>query len=464
MVNNCEKKLSSMSFVSIDMKPISSIDQLKIESFYRSFGTSLYISQACASLYTIPNFKLRSNLSTNQNRLSIATTTSIKFSNDTTNSLSSSEINHDVIKDLMKNRYEAYVPVYHRGVPLWLLNSGKNPRRPTRQLKFTLAEKGTGFILWQDRIDSYSDFNMFLQRKNESTLENASSNFDSLKLLNEIKQNQIESMLVTFRASDKKTTVFMKLDISAETVKFFDYYQKTILSILIEIKQKTKSLPVGLGNPNLNTKLKRTQKCDTSFKNRTKATKSATNTNIYACEYNLFDNNSRSSENQNRNKNKRRSCHIGPDFAQVRLKKITKNDISNPCNYKHIINLKQIDKNSYYTLSKLLPVLESSTSSNTSNQNSTPSPCYSLTSSSSTTSASSYMPSHNSAEVQTREKSNLIYTHQNRDSLPESSSSSCSSSISAISPSLTKIAKSSNKFFETCSFNQRLSQQKIIIL
>ena len=49
----------------------------------------------------------------------------------------------------MNNEYQSHASVCHRGIPLWLLNSGKNPCRPHRQLKFTLAEYGTGFILWQ---------------------------------------------------------------------------------------------------------------------------------------------------------------------------------------------------------------------------------------------------------------------------------------------------------------------------
>lgn len=167
--NNCcnssnQNRLSSMSFVSVDLKPISSQEQLKIESFYRSFGTSLFIAQTCASLFTIANSKINSQIEQeNQNRISIATTTSIKFAAEP--SLNYSEISQDILRDIMQNKHQNYASVYHRGVPLWLFNSGKNPRRPVRQLKFTLAEKGTGFILWQDRIDAHSDFNLYLMKK-----------------------------------------------------------------------------------------------------------------------------------------------------------------------------------------------------------------------------------------------------------------------------------------------------------
>lgn len=149
------KKLSSMSFVPVLMQPISAEEQLKIESFYRSFGTSIYTSNAYACLYTMVNSKTNAKnnfeqISIPKNRASIAVSTG----NTSTilNKTSSLDIDHGILKDFMNNRYQNHVSVYHRGVPLWLFNSGSNPRRPNRQLKFTLAEKGTGFILWQVNI------------------------------------------------------------------------------------------------------------------------------------------------------------------------------------------------------------------------------------------------------------------------------------------------------------------------
>ena len=132
----------------LTLQPISAAERLKVESFYRSFGTSLHIADTCACLYTIANAKLnlvsiktstpstnvpKSNSHTNRSSLAMANSSS---------HLRPPEIDLGLIKDFMNNKYQNYVSVYHRGVPLWLFNSGNNPRRPCRQFKFTLAEKG----------------------------------------------------------------------------------------------------------------------------------------------------------------------------------------------------------------------------------------------------------------------------------------------------------------------------------
>ena len=92
------------------------------------------------------------------------------------------EIKAEIVQDFMDNKYQSHVSVYHRGVPLWLFNSGANPRRPCKQLKFTLAEKGTGFILWQDRIDACSDFKLFARRKSDQKIVNYSSHRQKLQI------------------------------------------------------------------------------------------------------------------------------------------------------------------------------------------------------------------------------------------------------------------------------------------
>ncbi|CAF0709627.1 unnamed protein product [Brachionus calyciflorus] len=437
VVDNQPNRLSSMSFVALDNKPISSTEQLKIESFYRSFGTSLFISQSCASLYTVQNSKIRPQTNNETNiRISIATTHSIQFNSNY--SSTNSEINHEILKDIMNNRHQSYVPIYHRGVPLWLLNSGKNPHRPIRQLKFTLAEKGTGFILWQDRIDSNSDFNLYLMKKNDNSIHNVSSYFDSLNLINEIKHEQIESMIMTFKASDKKTTVFMKFDLNTETIKFYEFYKRLIKNVVIDTKQRTKSLPVGVGNANSSTKLKR------NSQNR--------NVSFYNYDYNLLD----SGSSPNKSKYKRQSCQIVPENEKIKFKRITKNDISNPCNYKHIISLKLSDKNLHYTLSKLLPnTIDSNISSPSSIGNkSIISPCYSVCSSSPP--ITPLMANEFSIQQSSRSSFNQDTSND------QSTSSLSNSSLSTILPPPLLGVSNSSKFFELNSYNHKISKQRTV--
>ena len=173
------------------LDPITPEEQDKIESFYSSYGTSLYTAGSCACLYTMTNIKTtttQSNLDyshrivkpSNPNRASMAIgSTNLAMKNATKKA---GEIDHEILKDFMNNKYQNHVSVYHRGVPLWLFNSGTNPRRPSKQVKFTLAEKGTGFILWQDRIDACSDFKIYAQRKKDHKIVNYSTYCDKLEV------------------------------------------------------------------------------------------------------------------------------------------------------------------------------------------------------------------------------------------------------------------------------------------
>lgn len=181
------------------LQPITAEEQSKIESFYSSYGTSLYTSGSCACLYTMSNLKSSTVLSDIDyshrmvkpagNRTSMA----IGPSNLTLKSQQTrvGDIDPEVIKDFMTNKYQNHVSVYHRGVPLWLFNSGTNPRRPCKQMKFTLAEKGTGFILWQDRIDACSDFKLYAQRGSDQKIINYTSYRDKLEVNSQYNLNNI---------------------------------------------------------------------------------------------------------------------------------------------------------------------------------------------------------------------------------------------------------------------------------
>lgn len=345
-----------MSFVSPELQPITPEEQLKIESFYRSFGTSIYIAHTAACLYTMTNLRVDSKI---VNRASMATTVT-----NQQQTIKYPEIDNNILKDFMNNKYQNHVSVYHRGVPLWLFNSGNNPRRPYKQLKFTLAEKGTGFILWQDRIDACSDFKLYAMRKSDFKIvnfmlyceKNPSVKENKFERVNEL----FHAMLITFRASDRKTTVFVKFDLSSETAQLYEYYLNVCRIKNQEIKQRTKSLPAGLGtaqhiNNNFNNN-KRLKSIDAKKANR----QSFYNTNATA-------------------------ASVG-----IKYKRISKNDISRPRDLKHIINLNPSDRDSFYTLSKLLtPVSSSSMSSSTSQANDLSISSHSLSSSDHSASSSS---------------------------------------------------------------------------
>ncbi len=383
-------------------RPISIQDQQKIESFYQSFGTSIFTSKSYACLYTMPNFKTLKPITPAISTTTTTTTNNKHILNNSNNNLSkrakrhssinpasisptqfysNTEIDTNIVSDFLHNKHKNYVSVYHRGIPLWLFNSGKNPRRSSRQLKFTLAERGTGFILWQDRIDSASDFKIHGLSKNTHETLNLSHYFESASS-SDLSLDHIESILITFKASDKKTTVFLKFDLDLETIKFYEHYKEITKNLGLSAastrsraaKDKTRSLPPGVGAAQHLSSKKYAQEY---LKN----------------EMNLIQN------EQN---------------LRLKCKKITKKDISAPLNLKHVINLTSHDRESFYTLSKLLPVAQATTTTSTIQVNcgvltsaKSISPTSSTTSSSSSSSSSSaYMNSVTSSSFSTSSTEN----------------------------------------------------------
>ena len=80
------------------------------------------------------------------------------------------------------------------------------------------------------------NFTTYLERTN-----------DALKELNYKNLNEtFSSMIITFKASDRKTTVFVKFDLNNEAALFYDYFMSINRLKRQEIKQRTKSLPGNL--------------------------------------------------------------------------------------------------------------------------------------------------------------------------------------------------------------------------
>ena len=296
----------------------------------------------------------------------------------------------DVIKDFLSSKHQNHVSVYHRGVPLWLFNSGANPRRPNRQLKFTLAEKGTGFILWQDRIDAHSDLKIYALTKTDAKLINYETFIEKMNINADLSSSKLvpsrveqandlfSSMLITFKASDKKTVVLIKFDMNSEMVKFYDYYAQVTKRISTEIKQRTKSLPVGIGCANLSGYSGTVGSTRKPVQLRRDLAKLSANYELYF-NYNAEQANKISSNLKSASRMKRHSCYKTPCKSS---KRISVHDISFPTNPKHIISVQLPDRRNFYTLSKLLPLDTQERAEN----KSTPSPTYSISSSGNTSS------------------------------------------------------------------------------
>jgi hypothetical protein len=127
---------------------LSPNDILKVESSYRSIGTQVYASRCLCDLYI-----------TTAERLA---------------------------------KLEDWI-LFQHGLPVWLLNSGTNPKRQTR-LSLIIAEYGSGFPIWQDNINGHSDI------------------------------KQAREQHITFRLSDQVTLAVLRFNNLIASKEFFSYY------------------------------------------------------------------------------------------------------------------------------------------------------------------------------------------------------------------------------------------------
>ena len=75
----------------------------------------------------------------------------------------------------------------HRGYPIWLYNTGLNPRRSS-ELRLAIVDEKTGFILWSDRITSISNI---IQPTNLTLSFRHSSNKSSIMLRFELTDEKL---------------------------------------------------------------------------------------------------------------------------------------------------------------------------------------------------------------------------------------------------------------------------------
>ena len=128
---------------------LSANDILKVESSYRSIGTQVLACRCLCDLYV-----------TTAERLS---------------------------------KLEDWL-LFQHGLPVWLLNSGTNPKRQSR-LSLIIAEHGSGFPIWQDTINEHSDV------------------------------KQARAQHITFRLSDQNTLAVLRFQDLTASKEFFSFYR-----------------------------------------------------------------------------------------------------------------------------------------------------------------------------------------------------------------------------------------------
>jgi hypothetical protein len=128
---------------------LSANDILKVESSYRSIGTQVFACRCLCDLYI-----------TTADRLA---------------------------------KLEDWI-LFQHGLPVWLLNLGTNPKRQLR-LSLIIAEYGSGFPIWQDTINGFSD----------------------------VKQARLQH--ITFRLSDQITLAVLRFNDLSASKEFYSFYQ-----------------------------------------------------------------------------------------------------------------------------------------------------------------------------------------------------------------------------------------------
>jgi len=147
--NTRSRSQTPHQFLSSTRTVLSPNDILKVESTYRSIGTQVFACRCLCELYI-----------TTADRLA---------------------------------KLEDWI-LFHRGLPVWLLNLGTNPKRQSR-LSLIIAEYGSGFPIWQDTINGFSD----------------------------VKQARIQH--ITFRLSDRITLGVLRFNDLLASKEFISFYK-----------------------------------------------------------------------------------------------------------------------------------------------------------------------------------------------------------------------------------------------
>lgn len=193
--NPCPRPPTPHQLPVLNRTVLSANDILKVESSYRSIGTQVLACRCLCDLYV-----------TTAERLS---------------------------------KLEDWL-LFQRGLPVWLLNSGANPKRQTR-LSLIIAEHGSGFPIWQDIINGYSD----------------------------VKQARAQHL--TFRLSDQNTLAVLRFQDLSASKEFFSFYKS--------IRNDPRYEHLFSSNP-LSAKYPRSSSCGTIARKRRKNLKNIPKSSI----------------------------------------------------------------------------------------------------------------------------------------------------------------------------------------
>lgn len=178
------------------LRPVLSTDDiLKVESAYRSIGAQVFAARSSCDLYI-----------TTAERLS---------------------------------KLEDWI-LFQQGLPVWLFNSGTNPKRSSR-LSLILAEFGSGFPIWQDTINSYSEIKLAREQH------------------------------ITFRLSDRVTLAVMRFYDILASKEFFSFYER--------LRSDSRHQHV-FGTSSTNSSHQRSSSCGSILKSSRKALKNISKSSI----------------------------------------------------------------------------------------------------------------------------------------------------------------------------------------
>lgn len=237
------------------------------------------------------------------------------------------------------------------GVPVWVFNTGLNPKRP-KGLSLVMAEKKTGFALW--RLDNITYSNDFKWTKpghmsfkvfsnNLNFLEGVNSQMSHLKNKRSLKKNKSRPMSISNTVSSNLSAAAaaysFRSSISSNDMKFLDstYNEYSDFNLLRSIK-------LNGDNKNSQPYIFAALKFDNEFE-----------CSKFFEFYRILFSNSQNEDLFN--------PHYKPtnktSFIKCFLKKITKNSISSPCAFHHINSLTIVNEESNNNICNLQSISDS---------------------------------------------------------------------------------------------------------
>lgn len=139
---------SGSAYVVAVVEGISQQDVNQVDLFYRSHKTDVRVCRSLANLY-ISTSKIK--VKPPETQITRAKGKSFKDKKSKTSEVKPPE--HLKPSDFSKDEWE----FSKTGIPVLVLDSGAHLRE--KRLKIVLAEKGTGFSMWQDEINKFTEYN-----------------------------------------------------------------------------------------------------------------------------------------------------------------------------------------------------------------------------------------------------------------------------------------------------------------